>query len=79
MFSRMAQVVAYIGRCIVVERPIFSLVWPAEERENDGLVSADMADAIIRRITKRRKRRPFWAVWARLGRGAVRAVMDVSL
>eukprot|EP00435_Cladocopium_sp_Y103_P059883 s1002_g21.t1 len=27
------------------------------ERENDGLVSGDMADAIIRRITKRRKHR----------------------
>ena len=27
------------------------------ERENEGLVSADMVNAIIRRITKRRKRR----------------------
>jgi hypothetical protein len=31
--------------------------WRLEERENDGLVTGDMADAIIRRITKRRKHR----------------------
>lgn len=33
-------------------------IWLAyEEREYDGLVSGDMADAIVRRITKRRKQR----------------------
>ena len=41
-------------------------IWLAyKEREYDGLVSGDMADAIVRRITKRRKQRHLGDSWTR--------------